>query len=211
MIMVLAVTISSWLLVMLGVIVLNTVPAFMPPTWALLTYAHIHEGMSIWALAGVGAVGSTAGRALLALGSRHFGQWIVPRRWRRNVEALVEIIRARRALSLSSLALFALGPVPTNHLFIAAGIAATPLTPLLLVFGLTRFVSYLLWISAANKVATSIGDAVRPSWGNGTALAIQLLGFALLILVMQVDWRRFINRQAAHEPARPEPGHHGNE
>ena len=211
MILILAFTTSQWLFFLAGLVAVNAIPAFMPPTWSLLAYAHLHEGMSIWTLAALGAIGATTGRALLALGSRIGGTRIVPRRWQHNISMLVETIRIRKTLSFSMLALFALGPIPTNHLFIAAGLAGTPLPPLLLVFGIARFLSYLVWISVADTAASSIGDAIRPSWGSGAALAIQALGFLLLILVMQIDWTRILHRLSARSTTHLEVLDHGPE
>src|SRR6478672_3126202 len=110
------------------------VPGFMPPTWALLAFFRVQYGLDIVPLVLVGALGATVGRALLAIMSRGMGERIVPKRWRANVNALVDTIRSNPAFSLPTLGLFALGPVPSNHLFIAAGLSDAPLAPVLSVF-----------------------------------------------------------------------------
>lgn len=175
-----AVTPLEWLLLTAGVIVVNTIPALMPPTWSLLAFAHLQGGTSVWLLATIGASGVMISRAILALVRRTFGQRIVPRAWQHNIEAPAPTIRSRRTLSPSTLGLFALDPIPSNHLFIAADIARLPLPPLLAVFGLMRFVSYVVWVSAADAAVSSLGDAIRPSLGSGVALATQILGFVML-------------------------------
>jgi hypothetical protein len=38
---------APWLLVWLLAAAINVVPAFMPPTWALLAYFHIGRGLSV--------------------------------------------------------------------------------------------------------------------------------------------------------------------
>jgi hypothetical protein len=143
-------------------------------------------------LAVVGALGATTGRAALALGSRAFGNRFVPASWRANVEALVATLQSRPTLALPSLALFALGPVPSNHLFVAAGLARAPLPPILVVFGGARFVSYVLWVSAANVADRSLREVVGPRLGGWGAVALQLAGFALIVLLMRLDWRRIL-------------------
>lgn len=180
---------AIWLLVIAITVALNAVPAFMPPTWAVLVYFHLQHGLGVVPLALAGAVGATGGRALLALASRALGPRIVPGRWRTNIEALADLLRKRRAFGLAALGLFALGPIPSNHLFIAAGLARVPLGPILAVFGVARCVSYLLWVSATSVAATSLRDVVTPRFGNGAAIAAQLAGFALIIALMQVDWQ----------------------
>jgi membrane protein YqaA with SNARE-associated domain len=190
-----------WLLVLLLTVVLNIVPAFMPPTWALLAYFRVQHDLDVWPLALVGALGATTGRAVLALASHAVGERIVPPRWRANVRALVATIRSRPAFSLPTLGLFALGPVPSNHLFIAAGLASAPLVPVLAVFAVARFVSYAIWVTAAATAAQSLRDVLGPRLGGGLAIAVQLAGFVALIAVMQVDWATRLRRWRVSQDA----------
>jgi hypothetical protein len=182
----------SWLLVWVLAVALNAVPAFMPPTWSVLAYFHLYHGLPVLPLAVVGALGATTGRAILGLGSRAFGNRFVPAAWRGNVEALVATLRSRPTLALPSLALFALGPVPSNHLFVAAGLARAPLPPILVVFGSARFVSYVLWVSAANVADQSLQEALGPRVAGWGAIALQIAGFAIIVLLMRLDWRRLL-------------------
>ncbi|MEZ4565366.1 MAG: hypothetical protein R2853_21825 [Thermomicrobiales bacterium] len=171
-----------WLAVWGLAVVLNSVPAFMPPTWAVLTDFHLYHALPIVPLAIVGVPGSTAGRALLALGSRAFGARFVPASWRANIEGLVETLQGQPTLANSTLLLFTLGPLPSNQLFIAAGLARAPLAPMLLVFGVARCVSYVLWVSAANSVDRSLREAPGPRTGRWQVVVVQLARFALLFL-----------------------------
>lgn len=184
-----------WLAVWGLAVTLNAVPAFMPPTWAVLAYFHLYHGLPTVPLAIVGALGTTTGRALLALGSRTFGLRFLPAPWRTNIESLVTTLQAQPRLALPSLTLFALGPLPTNHLFIAAGIANAPLLPIMLVFGVARCISYVLWISAANVADRSLHEVLGPRLGGWGVVVAQLAGFGLILLVMRVDWRHVLRKE----------------
>jgi membrane protein YqaA with SNARE-associated domain len=192
--------IVNWLVVWVLAVALNAVPAFMPPTWSVLAYFHLYHGLPVLPLAFVGALGATTGRAILALGSRAFGNRVVPASWRANVEALVDTLQSRPTLALPSLALFALGPVPSNHLFVAAGLARAPLPPILAVFGTARFVSYVLWVNAANLADRSLREVFGPRLGGWGAVALQLAGFALIVLLMRIDWRRRLRGRLSATP-----------
>lgn len=170
----------------------NAVPAFMPPTRSVLAYFHLYHGLPVVPLAVVGALGATTGRAMLALGSRDFGNRFVPASWRANVDALVATLQSRPALALPSLALFALGPVPSNDLFVAAGLARAPLAPILVVFASARFASYVLWASAANVADQSLREAFGSRVASWGAIALQIAGLALIVLLMRIDWRRLL-------------------
>lgn len=189
-----------WIAVWGLTVVINAVPAFMPPTWAVLAYFHLYHALPTVPLAIIGALGSSTGRALLALGSRAFGARFLPASWRVNIESLVEALQGRPTLAIPSLLLFTLGPFPSNHLFIAAGIAKAPLLPILLVFSVARCISYVLWISAANAADRSLQEVIGPRFGSWGVIAMQLAGFLLILLIMRVDWRRVFG---AHKPGRP--------
>jgi len=195
----------SWLVVWVLAVALNAVPAFMPPTWSVLAYFHLYQGLPVVPLAVVGALGATTGRAILAVGSRAFGDRFVPASWRANVEVLVATLQSRPTLALPSLALFALGPVPSNHLFVAAGLARAPLPPILIVFGSARFVSYVLWVSAANVADRTLRETLGSRLGGWGAVALQLAGFAVIVLLMRVEWRRILHARlpATSQQTRP--------
>jgi hypothetical protein len=199
---------APWLLVGILTVALNVVPAFMPPTWALLVYFRIGHGLDVLPLALVGAIGSTTGRALLARLSRAIGERFVPARWRENIMALVEALRGRPVLSLSTIGLFTLGPAPSNQLFIAAGLASAPLAPILAIFAVTRFVSYLIWVSVATTAASSLREVLGPRFGSELAIAIQVAGFLLLILIMQIDWAKHLRHWRRHDDPSPSPQPH---
>lgn len=186
---------ANWLTVLAVAIGLNAIPAFMPPTWSVLAYFHLQDGLAILPLAAVGALGATSGRALLAMMSRAVGTRMLPHRWRANIESLGVELQRRHELGFFALALFALGPVPSNQLFVAAGIARAPLAPILAVFAAARFLSYVVWITIAEKAAASLTELLTPRLGTEVATIVQIAGFVILIAIMQVDWTRLLRRR----------------
>lgn len=183
-----------WAVVACAAFLLNVVPAFMPPTWALLAWSHLQFGLPLVPLALVGALASTAGRVVLALGSRAFGERFVPRKWEENLAALERELEGHPGFGLPFLVLFLLGPAPSNHVFIAAGMSGAPLAPLAALFVVSRFVSYLLWIEATAVVTDSLASILSPAAGGWAAVIVQIGGIAVLIAVMQVDWSRLFRR-----------------
>lgn len=110
------------------------------------------------------------GRGLLALASRAFGTRLLTKERPASIRSLTTVLRRRKAVSVSLLLLFVLGPVPSNELFTAVGLAKVPLLPLLAIFGLARFVSYVLWV----------------------AVAVQIAGLMLVLVLVRVDWSRLL-------------------
>jgi membrane protein YqaA with SNARE-associated domain len=187
-------TTFEWLAVLAGLVVVNTIPLFMPPTWAVLAWLHVQESVPIWGLAAAGAIGSTIGRGTLAMVSRLAGPRILPRRWRANIQAVVDLLLSRSSLRASSLALFAWGPVSSNYLFIAAGISGAPLLLPLIVYAIARFISYMVVVSATQTTVNSFNDLLDPGMDRGWFAALQLVGIVTLIIVMRYDWSKITTR-----------------
>jgi membrane protein YqaA with SNARE-associated domain len=197
--------IAIWLAVIGLVVLLNVVPALMPPTWLLLTYFHLNHGLDVVPLALVGAPAATLGRALLALLSRRVGPRLLPARWRGNLESLAGLAGQFRTLSIGLLVAFVLGPIPSEVLFVAVGIAQAPLGPVLAIFLAGRLVGYVFWISTASTMTNSLADVLQPRMGSASAVISQLLAYGLLILAMRIDWSPLIRRLDRHPP----PPDHG--
>jgi hypothetical protein len=96
-------------------------------------------------------------------------------------------------------------PEPSTHLFVAAGPAQAPLPPILVVFGSVRFVSYVLWVSAGTVVDRTLRETLGSRLGGWGAVALQLDEFALIFLLMRVEWRRILHARgpATSEQTRP--------
>jgi hypothetical protein len=69
------------LLIVAGVVALvNLLPAFAPPTWAVLVYFRIAYGFPIAVMVVVGTLSAAAGRYGLARAVRTFGSRLPPKR-----------------------------------------------------------------------------------------------------------------------------------
>lgn len=175
----------------------NLTPVLAPPTWAMLAWVGAQWSLPMVPLAVVGAVGSTLGRVGLAFASRWLGMRVIPARRREDVERAVERVRSQQRLSLPALAMFAVGPIPKSMLFMAAGIARAPLVPGAVVYGVARFVIYLVALSAAGTAASSLGDIVGSPVGGPLLIAAQVASVAAVFLFFLVDVPRLLRRARA--------------
>jgi membrane protein YqaA with SNARE-associated domain len=197
----------SHLLVLAGVVLLlNLLPAFAPPTWAVLVYFRITFDLAIGATVVVGAFSAAVGRYGLATAFGRFGSRL-PRKRRENLEALGTTLSGTRGL-LGSLVLFAVSPVPSNTLFEAAGLARVRLGPLVAAFCVGRLVSYSLYLAVASRVAGSMRDVIAEGITSPQAIVLGLLGFASLVAVVFINWIDVIDRARAwlaHRRGKPAP------
>jgi membrane protein YqaA with SNARE-associated domain len=172
------------LLIALGVVfAVNLLPAFGPPTWAVLVFFSLQFDLPGVALVLGGALAAASGRYLLASGTRRLRPRFSAARLRRldRVQAALSADRRRTAAGLG---LFALSPVPSGQLFVAAGLMTVPLLPLTAAFFAGRLVSYSIYVSAANLAADNLGDVVLDALTSPLGMGLQLamlvaLGFLL--------------------------------
>jgi uncharacterized membrane protein YdjX (TVP38/TMEM64 family) len=172
----------------------NLMPAFGPPTWAVLVFFRFRypEVPAAGLIVG-GALAASAGRALLALAFRAFGTKL-PQKRQDSLQILGHALGEHRAGLLASFALFATAPLPSAQMFEAAGLARVRLRPLLGAFFLGRLVSYSLYVGAASAAHDSLSHLFDKGLFSPEAIITQLIGVALLIAIVFVNWPSVIDK-----------------
>src|SRR6185436_1323691 len=114
-----------------------------------------------------------SGRLVLATAARHFrGRFSTERR--RNLAAAEQVLVGSRRKAAAGLGLFALSPVPSAQLFVAAGLLAVPLLPLTAAFFAGRLVSYSIYVAAAAAAKDSLGEVLADAIGSPLGIALQV-------------------------------------
>jgi hypothetical protein len=130
-----------------------------------------------------GALAAASGRFLLANGAR----WLRPRFSVARLERLdcaEAALTANRGRSAAGLGLFALSPLPSGQLFVAAGLMTVPLAPLTAVFFAGRLVSYSLYVTAASVAERNLGSVAIDSLTSPLGLVLQLAMLAGLAVLL---------------------------
>lgn len=180
----------------------NLLPAFGPPTWAVLVYFRFRHGdIPVAALIIGGAMAAASGRFLLARAFRAFGRKL-PAKRTESLEVLGRLLGQSRGGLISSFIFFAAAPVPSAQMFEAAGLARIRLTHLLGAFFVGRLVSYSVYVGAASAAHHSVAKLFRQGFTSPQAIATQLIAVALLIVIVKVDWPSTIDKLRAWWAAR---------
>ena len=187
------------LLIVFGV---NLLPAFGPPTWTLLVFARLNWHLNPVALVVIGAVAAASGRYLLALGARRFRGHLSEKR-RENLAAASNALLKKKASLIATLAFFAISPLPSAQLFIAAGLLEMNLVPLTLAFLAGRLVSYSIYLSAASLAERHFGDVMGRIFGSPWSIAIQLVLLAAVSVLPFINWKDILERRAAKRGGDP--------
>ncbi len=172
----------------------NLLPAFGPPTWAVLVFYRLSSHLAVVPLVILGAVAAAAGRILLAIAFRHLRGRISARQTA-NLAAAGKVLTRDRKRSVAGLFLFALSPVPSAQLFEAAGLIGVALVPLTIAFFVGRLISYSAYVAGASAAAdTSAGHLVTSSFTSPWGIAVQVLLLVGLAGLTRVDWTKLHDR-----------------
>jgi uncharacterized membrane protein YdjX (TVP38/TMEM64 family) len=181
-------------------LILNLAPAFMPPTWAVLAVFKVTRGLPLLPLTIGGAAASAAGRVGLALLSQKLGAHL-PASDRRNAEAIGAFIRNHGHWSAVIVFLGCLGPLPSNAIFIAAGLGRISLRPVVIAFFLSRAVADTFWVMAAGRVSQSAQGLFREQITSWPAIALQVGALFLVVGALRLPWARWLGAGDTVQPA----------
>ena len=172
---------------------INLLPAFGPPTWAVLVFTRLHWHLNPVALVMLGAGAAMAGRYLLARMARHF-KGRLPAGLRDNLEDARTLIERKRIGAVAMFGIFVISPLPSAQLFLAAGLLDLPLGLLTWAFFLGRLVSYSIYVSLATLADKQFGSVIDKVFGSPWSIALQVVLLVVVCLLPFVHWRRFLTR-----------------
>ena len=190
------------------IFIINVIPAFMPPTWILLSFVGFtfHLGnYTLAVLAVLAAVASSGGRAVLAIVSKRIlRNKVISESIRNNMDVLKENIIKRQNLTRGFFLFYAFSPFPSGQLFLAYGLTDLKLRLAIIPFFLGRMASYLFWVFTSSGVShlVDINSLKSGAFFSTYFVLGQIFAFYLVYLVAKIDWKvlfeekkiRFIKR-----------------
>lgn len=195
------------LAVAVGVVfAVNLLPAFGPPTWAVLVFFSLDFDLPAVPLVIGGALAAATGRFVLASASRRVRPHLSTARVE-HLDRAQAALSANRLRTAAGLGLFAISPVPSGQLFVAAGLMTVPLLPLTAAFFAGRLVSYSLYVGAATLAEQSLGAVLLDALTSPLGMALQvamLIGLALLAGGIRPSGPSSPARSPAPKPAAPD-------
>jgi membrane protein YqaA with SNARE-associated domain len=186
---------ADWLVAVGTIFGVNLLPAFGPPTWAVLVFFRLNSDLPAVPLVLVGALAAASGRLVLAATARLFRSRFSAER-RENLEAAEELLVGSRGKAVAGLGLFALSPVPSAQLFVAAGLLTVPLIPLTAAFFAGRLVSYSIYVGAAGAAKDSLSSILGEAFTSPLGIALQVAMLAGLVLLLRFDWAARLRRRS---------------
>lgn len=185
----------GWLLIAwAAAFVLNLVPYFMPPTWVVVAFFLVAFQLPVWPLAIGCAVASTGGRCGLYYLSARWGRRLLSDKRKKNLAALGEWLNRRPGWKgVLDVLIYSLGPIPSNALFIAAGLSGAKLWPIAVGFLPGRIVSYAALSLSVKTANDHFGGILTRQWHDPKWLALELLSIGGIVLFSRIDWPRVLH------------------
>lgn len=190
----------DYLIVFFSIIVINAIPAFMPPTWTVLFLLSFMFHIPIIELAIIGAAASSIGRYILAIYSGPLADRFLPKQQKKSVKYLKNFLSYEgSAMPFFVSFLYALGPLPSNVLFILVGAAHVELKSVLSGFCIGRLISYGVLVSISKELVKSVSLAQLFSPGY---LLLDALGLFVAVAILFMDWEKLIKKLIEREKTR---------
>jgi len=181
------------------VFLLNANPIFTIPTWIVVFFfAGMNDTLPILPAILIGISASALGRYTLAWYSNKFGKTILSKKQRKNMEYFKDffINSGRPITSFVFAFLYALSPLPTNTLFLVAGIAQANVIIIMLGFFFGELLSGIVYLTVLESALESV------TFSNLEYFLIGGIGIILGIAVILIDWKKMINSLTKKEMER---------
>lgn len=176
------------------VLVINIVPAFMPPTWRVLSlvYQIMPAKFAPVTLALVGCVSSTLGRAVLMYAGIA-GREVMSDRRKGSMDNLRHRIESMKGGGFILSFVVALSPLPSNAYFLAIGMMKYGTAQVYAGFAAGRFISYLVLIELFTVAERSFSALFAAQLFSVSILDI--VGFAATIVFTVIDWPKLLDER----------------
>ncbi|KLI64965.1 hypothetical protein [Aurantiacibacter marinus] len=186
----------------------NLLPAFGPPTWAIIVFYGLTSDLPLPGLVVTAALASSSGRYILAHGFRLLASR-VSEKTQKSLAAARAAFERRPHHSWLALVFFAVSPLPSAQQFAAVGLAGVRIFPFTLAFFAGRLVSYSFYAGTAQLADqyTDIGDIFRASLTSPWGIALQIFLLGGLAVMLKVDWTKIFGPAPEHT----DPDSHGSD
>ena len=178
---------------MLLVLAVNVVPAFMPATWMVLAFFRIKFGLPLLALAIGGSIVAAVGRWALAKASGAYSRRFMKKQ-ESDLLVLGEFLDEHRQHVGLTTFVYTLTPLPSNNLFIAAGMVGIQLTWVFIGFLSGRLIANSILVWTTDKAFRHFEDVLKTGFNSWEAIVFQSLSVGSIVLLAFVPWAKWLRR-----------------
>ena len=177
------------------IFLMNIVPAFMPPTWILLSFVGFNFHLSNYSLVVLSvfaAIASTSGRIILSLISdKIIRNKFLSETAKSNIDNLKKKIEGNKAFTFGFFLSYAFSPFPSGQLFLAYGLTNLKTKIAAIPFFVGRLISYSFWALTASEISkrVDITSLKSGAFFSGFFILAQMAAFYMVYLFIKLDWK----------------------
>ena len=190
---------TTLLIFFIVVFAINAFPAFMPPTWTVVSFFYLTYHLPLPITVAVGVAGSTCGRIALALISRYWLGPFLPKKFYANYAYLGHYLEHNQKITIPLVLGYAFAPISSNALFIMAGLSNVRLDVLILAFIIGKTVSYSFWTTATYHFVSSLDIIFKAHGLAGKSLFASLFTIAAVVVVGKINWPALLKFPPPHK------------
>ena len=173
---------------------LNIIPAFMPPTWTVLAFFVTKYDLLLIPVVLIGASCATLGRVVLAGISRKYFRRILSADSQENYASIGEYLNRNKHITIPLVVAYAFLPIPSNNVFIAAGLAKVKIKLLAGSFFVGRLISYTFWVSLTQRFSDNLVDIFSKHYAKTGSVVLEVAGLLLLYLFGKIAWKKILKK-----------------
>ena len=171
---------------------INVVPAFMPPTWIILSFFYVNNDLLFLPTIILGVIAATSGRIVLALISKYWLRKALPISFYSNYQYLGEYLKRHTKLTLPIVFGYAFSPISSNSLFIMAGFSNLNLKLIAASFFIGRLISYSFWIMVSHQLSNRLDTIFTGTFSNLNTFISALISMAIVIIIGRINWKNLL-------------------
>ncbi|MBI2597122.1 hypothetical protein HYW41_03130 [Candidatus Daviesbacteria bacterium] len=172
---------------------INVVPVLMPPTWTILAFFVTKYDLSLLPVVLIGATCATLGRIILAAMAGSFRRFL-SKESQDNYASIGVYLNTHEHITIPLVITYAFIPIPSNHVFIAAGLAKVRIKLLAGAFFVGRLISYTFWVSLTSRLADNLADIFSSHYSKIGSVVVEIAGLAALYFIGKIAWKKILKR-----------------
>jgi hypothetical protein len=179
--------------IFLLMLILNTAPILMPPTWlVLVSFRALDSSLDPMLLAVVGASGATLGRFTLLKVSGYFRRFLSVER-KTSLEKIGNYLQAKKFGYFLASFVFAATPLPDNMLFITYGLIKAKSIQIYCGYWLGRLIAYWVMLSVSEAVLTPFLQIFEERYLG--VLFVDVMSIVALVFFATINWNVLISEK----------------
>ena len=184
----------QYLLVFVGALLFDIVPFPFLPAFTIMILLQIAFHLNVWLVIIIGVIGSVLGRYILILYTPFLSNKYIQKSKIEDIQFLGTKMKENKWKGQILVLAYALLPLPTTPLFLAAGISKLNARYIIPAFLIGKFTSDALALHAG-KYASDNAHNIMQNALSWKSIASLLLGLFLIFCLLFIDWRSLIQKK----------------